>query len=59
MRLDRATMQTIATKLDLGHITVKEAKRFLHVNYGLAFVARTRDQLVRKMGLYLSALERE
>ena len=59
MRLDRATMQTITTKLDLGHITVKEAKRFLRVNYGLSFVARTRDQLVRKMGQYLAALDTE
>ncbi len=30
MRLDRATMQTITTKLDLGHVTVKDAKRFLY-----------------------------
>ena len=52
---DRATLQLLVTRLDTNAVTLKDAKAWLKSTYGLTFVARTREQLIRKCGEYLRA----
>lgn len=47
---DRSAAQMIITKLDMRHVTVKEAKEFLFKNYRIKATSRTREQLVREVG---------
>ena len=52
---DRETFQTLVMKMDTNAITLAQAKEFLRLNYGLKFVARTKEHLIRKCGENLRA----
>ena len=42
-----ASAQTLISKLDLGHISVKYAKDFVRTQYGVSLVGRTKEQVIR------------
>jgi hypothetical protein len=47
--LDRATVQLIVQKLDLGYVSLKEAKAFVATNYRVAIAGRTKEQFIRNL----------
>lgn len=46
--MDRATLQTITTKLDTKALTLKEAKEFAK-RFGAKVEGRTRDQFLKSL----------
>lgn len=55
--IDRMTVQTLTTKLDLGHITAKEAKEHLQKHCHLTVKGRSREDVIRAMNHELRAAE--
>jgi hypothetical protein len=55
--IDRMTVQTLTTKLDLNQITPKEAKAHLKKFSGLTITGRTREDVIRAMGRELREAE--
>ena len=51
--IDRQTFQTIITKLDLGHITLKEAKVFAQ-RMGAKPEGRTKEQFIQSLTRQIS-----
>lgn len=47
--IDAQAVQTLATKLDTCAMTLADAKAWLKRTYGVTVVARTREQLIRKV----------
>lgn len=47
--LDRATLQTLTTKLDQNAISLAEAKKFVKTSYGKDVKGATRDQFIRNL----------
>lgn len=47
--IDKMTVQTLTTKLDLNHITPKAAKEHLKKFCGLNVSGRTREDVIRAM----------
>ena len=46
--IDAQTVQTLATKLDTGVVTLADAKAWVKRVYGVVIIARTKDQFIRK-----------
>jgi hypothetical protein len=46
--LNRQTLQTFTTQLDLGHISLKYAKAYFE-GYGVKIKARSKDQFLREL----------
>lgn len=53
--MNHDTVQTLATKLDLGHISQKDARAWVKRTYGLSIAGRTRDQFIREAAAIVRA----
>jgi hypothetical protein len=49
--MDRATLQTLTTKLDTHAITLKEAKEWVKRAYNMDIPARTKEQFLRSVAV--------
>lgn len=48
-KIPRDVAQTLVTKLDLNHVTVKESKEFVLRLYGIALTGRTKAKIIREV----------
>ncbi|GMG94664.1 hypothetical protein RN01_24900 [Cupriavidus sp. SHE] len=55
--IDRCTLQTLVTKLDLNHITLAEARAFVARHHGVKSVARTKREFIRECSQSLAGSE--
>lgn len=46
--INRQTLQTFTTQLDLGHVSLKYAKAYFE-GYGVKIRARTKEQFIREL----------
>lgn len=47
--IPRDVAQTVITKLDLGHITLSEARAFIRQVCGIEVGGRTKDRFIREI----------
>lgn len=53
--MNHDTLQTLVEKLDLGYMTLKDARAWVKRTYGLSIAGRTRDQFIREAAAIVRA----
>lgn len=55
MKIDRYTVQMLATKLDTNSCTLADAKKFVKTNFNISAKARTKNVFIREIAAMLAA----
>lgn len=49
VQIPRDVVQTLVTKLDLKHATIKESRDFVLRVYGISLTSKTKEKMIREI----------